>query len=416
MTNKPIVFIAIIYLSSFSLANVLAQDLKNQSLRSTITGVQPMTGIVLWSTNESVSTSPIQLEYAYLKYSQVVGNDGQYNWTVVEQLLSEIAGRKHQAILRWHDTYVGQPTGVPTLIKQRRDYAETNAKSEGKPTGFPDWSNETWKAFVLDFFSKFAQEYDRDPRIAFVQVGFGLWAEYHIYDGPMILGKTFPDVEFQTAFAKHLGKQFSQTPWMISVDAAGDHAPFQNAELTKQLPFGLFDDSFNHKRHEQENAPNWQTLGLDRWKIAPTGGEFSFFSKKDQREALASNGPYGTPFAQQAAKYHISFMIGDDQPRYRSAEVIREAGMQCGYRFKVTRFVTGRNHSELRIENIGIAPIYYDAYPAVDGVRSENSLKGLLPGETKDFSIPQVSTDPAVSIECDRLVAGQRIQFQADLR
>ncbi|MFN9628387.1 MAG: DUF4832 domain-containing protein, partial [Planctomycetota bacterium] len=120
MTNKPIVFIAIIYLSSFSLANVLAQDLKNQSLRSTITGVQPMTGIVLWSTNESVSTSPIQLEYAYLKYSQVVGDDGQYNWTVVEQLLSEIAGRKHQAILRWHDTYVGQPTGVPTLIKQRR--------------------------------------------------------------------------------------------------------------------------------------------------------------------------------------------------------------------------------------------------------------------------------------------------------
>lgn len=414
MTNKPTVLIAIFYFLFLSLAIVSAQDLKNQSLRSSITGVQPMTGIVLWSTNESVSSSPIQLEYAYLKYSQVVGDDGQYNWTVVEQLLSEIAGRKHQAILRWHDTYVGQPTGVPTYIKQLRDYAETNAKSEGKPTGFPDWSNEIWKAFVLDFFSKFAEKYDRDSRIAFVQVGFGLWAEYHIYDGPMIPGKTFPDIAFQTEFAKHLGKQFSQTPWMISVDAAGDYAPFQNAELRK-LQFGLFDDSFNHKSHAQENAPNWKTLGLDRWKIAPTGGEFSFFSKKDQRDALASNGPYGIPFAHQAAKYHISFMIGDDQPRFRSAEVIREAGMQLGYRFKVTRFATGRNHSELRIENIGIAPIYYDAHPAVDGVRSANSLKGLLPGETRDFSIPQVSTEPELSIECDRLVAGQRIQFQADL-
>ncbi|MFM7977666.1 MAG: DUF4832 domain-containing protein, partial [Pirellula sp.] len=379
MTNKPTVLIAIFYFLFLSLAIVSAQDLKNHSLRSSITGVQPMTGIVLWSTNESVSSSPIQLEYAYLKYSQVVGDDGQYNWTVVEQLLSEIAGRKHQAILRWHDTYVGQPTGVPTCIKQLRDYAETNAKSEGKPTGFPDWSNETWKAFVLDFFSKFAEKYDRDSRIAFVQVGFGLWAEYHIYDGPMIPGKTFPDIAFQTEFAKHLGKQFSQTPWMISVDAAGDYAPFQNAELRK-LQFGLFDDSFNHKSHAQENAPNWKTLGLDRWKIAPTGGEFSFFSKKDQRDALASNGPYGIPFAHQAAKYHISFMIGDDQPRFRSAEVIHEAGMQLGYRFKVTRFATGRNHSELRIENIGIAPIYYDAHPAVDGVRSANSLKGLLPG------------------------------------
>ncbi|MFM7928692.1 MAG: hypothetical protein ACKO9Q_13365, partial [Pirellula sp.] len=83
MTNKPTVLIAIFYFLFLSLAIVSAQDLKNQSLRSSITGVQPMTGIVLWSTNESVSSSPIQLEYAYLKYSQVVGDDGQYNWTVV---------------------------------------------------------------------------------------------------------------------------------------------------------------------------------------------------------------------------------------------------------------------------------------------------------------------------------------------
>lgn len=43
--------------------------------------------------------------------------------------------------------------------------------------------------------------------------------------------------------------------------------------------------------------------------------------------------------------------------------------------------------------------MYYDAHPAVDGVRSANSPKGLLLGETRDFSIPQVSTEPEVTLE-----------------
>ena len=72
-----------------------ADELQPQRLQSKITNVQPMTGIVLWSTNEAASTAPIQLEYAYLKYNQVVQEKGKYNWEPVESLLNEIAGRKH---------------------------------------------------------------------------------------------------------------------------------------------------------------------------------------------------------------------------------------------------------------------------------------------------------------------------------
>ena len=72
-----------------------------------------MTGIALWTTNEAASTAPIQLEYAYLKYSQIVQESGVYDWEPVERLLTEVAGRKHQAILRWHDTYVECDRLVP---------------------------------------------------------------------------------------------------------------------------------------------------------------------------------------------------------------------------------------------------------------------------------------------------------------
>jgi hypothetical protein len=71
---------------------------------------------------------------------------------------------------------------------------------------------------------------------------------------------------------------------------------------------------------------------------------------------------------------------------------------------------------EVTIRNDGIAPIYYDAYPAIGGIRSGKSLKGLLPGESILFRIPALGEAATLSIECDRMVRGQQIQFDADLK
>jgi hypothetical protein len=392
-----------------------AAEMRPAPLQSRATSVQPMTGIVLWNTNPAVATAPIQLEYCYFGYDQVVNEDGTYDWAALEKVLNETASRKHQAIIRWHDTYVARPTRVPAFIKKLPDYRETTANSEGKPTGFPDWSHPTWQAFVLDFFKAFAARYDRDPRLAFLEVGFGLWAEYHIYDGPMILGKTFPDRAYQARFARNLAEHLEETPWMISVDAAGGHAPFAGDRALLGLPFGVFDDSFNHAKHAKENEPNWNAMGRDRWKRAPAGGEFSFFERADQRDALTKRGPHGEPFEAEAVRFHVTFMIGDAQPRFQPAERIREAGMACGYRFRATKYEVGEAASEATITNTGVAPIYHDAFPAVNGVRSSQSLKGLLPGESRAFGIEAGGANPTLTIESDRLVPGQRIEYDADL-
>ncbi|WP_435007408.1 DUF4832 domain-containing protein [Tundrisphaera lichenicola] len=396
-------------------ATFAEDDLRPIPLKSKIEQVQPMTGIVLWATNGAARTAPIQLEYSYLTYDQVVRAKGEYDWTPVEKLLDAIAGRKHQAVLRWHDTYVGKASGVPGYIRALPDYRGFEADSEKKRTGFPDWSHPELRRFALEFFDRFAEKFDRDPRLAFLEVGFGLWSEYHIYDGPMELGKTFPSLEFQREFALRLGEKFRQTPWMVSVDAASNWSPFATDDRLLALPFGLFDDSFNHARHAEVNEPNWNKLGRDRWKVAPTGGEFSFYEPKDQREALSATGPHGVEFSRHAETFHISFMIGDGQPRYQKPERIREAGQACGYRFRVTRFEASASRSEVTMENVGIAPIYHDAFPTVNGRRSEDSLKGLLPRESRVFRVASGGPSPALSIESDRLVPGQRIEFEADL-
>ena len=66
-------------------------------------------------------------------------------------------------------------------------------------------------------------------------------------------------------------------------------------------------------------------------------------------------------------------------------------------------------------EAVQTAPIYYDAFVSIDRTRASESLKGLLPGETRSFSIQAGGVNPSISIECDRLIPGQIIEYEADL-
>lgn len=327
-----------------------------------------------------------------------------------------MAKRGHQAILRFYYVYPGAETTAPAYIKALPDYKETHGLSEGKMTGFSDWTHPELKRFTLEFYAKFAARYDNDPRLAFLETGFGLWAEYHIYDGPRIIGKTFPDKPFQATFARHLAKQFRHTPWMISVDAIDpQYSPFAAQPELLKLPFGIFDDSFLCEEHPRVNERNWNGMDRNRWKTAPAGGEFSYYTAHDQQEALAKNGPHGKSFESEAARFHLTFMIGNDQPKYVSLARIKAAGMACGYRFRILGFEANENQSRITITNEGVAPLYHDAYLVVNGVRSKESLKGLLPGEKRTVQLKSGGDVPKLTIESNRLVPGQRIEFEADL-
>jgi len=378
-------------------------------LRSAITGVQPMTGIVMWEDSENSHTDAIALEYSYLRYDEVVKAKGEYDWSAVERKLNAIAGRKHQAVLRFYETWPGRQTTVPGYIKQRPDYHEVQAESEGRSTAFPDWSNAEYQRFFLEFYERFAAKYDRDPRLAFLEVGFGLWAEYHIYSGPEELGRTFPSKEFQARFFPHLSHVFRETPWMISQDAQeARRTPFAEQRDLLDLDFGLFDDSFHLAWRPGYNLEGWEFFGRDRWQRAPCGGEILFPNQRREQQVDSA-------WATEAANFHITFMICEQWPRWTTMERIREHSLACGYRFKVTDFESGDTAAQVTVANVGVAPIYYDAYVTVNGVRAQDSLKGLLPGEECRFAVASGGSDPKLTIESDRLVPGQRIEFEAEL-
>ena len=396
-------------------------DYARVTLKSEVKNVLPMTGIVLWSESSNASSQKeyIQLEFAYMLYNQVCKEKDVYDWSPMDKLLAQVAARGHQLVVRFRYSYVGKQCAVPDYIKRWPGYEETSGKSEGKTTYFPDWRCEELQRFHLDFHKRFAERYDNDPRLAFVQTGFGLWAEYHIYDGPMVLGKTFPSKNFQATFFKEMDKYFENTTWSISIDAADSYySPLEAQPDLLKLRFGNFDDSFMHKTHNEYNRDCWIFFGLNRYKKAPCGGEFSYYSDYDQAHCLDKAGMYGRVFEDEVAKYHMTYIIGNDQPGYQSMSRIKEASMSMGYKYEILDYRIKDNKAAVLIKNIGVAPIYRDAYVAIGSHTGSYSLAGLMPGKTAWVLIEGEGVNAAEKprIVCDHLVSGQKIEYKADVK
>ena len=388
------------------------------ALQSAITHVQPMTGIVLWNTSGSNKKEYVQLEFSYMLYNAVCKEKDVYDWSPMDKLLKEVASRGHQAVVRFRYTYPGYSCAVPDYIKSWPGYEATNAKSEGRNTEFPDWRCEELQRFHMEFHRRFAERYDKDPRLAFVETGFGLWAEYHIYDGPCVIGKTFPSHDFQAQFLPKMDEWFKDTPWMFSIDASDSkYAPFHKQKALLDLNFGNFDDSFMCEDWSGYNWSGWKFFGEERYKKAPAGGEFSYYSDYDQKHVLDKAGMYGRVFEDVVAKVHMTFIIGNDQPGKQTPERIAEAAMSMGYRFEIRDFkIKDGKGAAVLIANVGVAPIYRDAFVEVEGVRGDLNLRTLMPGDEAWVTIScPASKASRPAIACDHLVSGQEIQYQADV-
>ena len=403
------------------------------SILSQADAVQPGTGLVLWSENarerNAAYGKSIALEYAYCLPCQVVTGkeNGKvvYDWSSFNRWLKDVASRKHQAVVRFRYEYPGErsvdgnpgTTAVPAYIKALPDYKETFYENEDGPTWYADWTNAELQWFTKQFYADFNAVYKNDPRIAFVEVGFGHWSEYHIYGTPLKSGVNFPSAAYQKEFLSYLDEVL-EIPWLISIDAA-DSSPVVGDASLMALTFGLFDDSFMHKDHEGDyNEDCWNAIGKGvRWKTGACGGEISYYTSADQKNFLNPAGMYGVTWEQASAKYHITFMIANDAPsgQYGTAERFKEASRACGYHFALTGLYANDAKTAAYVTNTGIAPIYRDAFLAVSSVRSRTSLKGLLPGDTLLVYIDKVSKGNDLTIESDYILPTQTIQFDANL-
>ena len=170
---------------------------RSVALNKSIESLEPMKGIVFWPDQAEEQTSlqkSISLEYSYcLPCAVVTGKTGDkinYDWSSFEKLLDGIKKRGHQAIVRFRIEYPGEAiknapnctenvvgaTAVPKYIKEMDGYEETKNDVDGDGvTYYAKWNFKELQWFYKQFYTDFAAKYDKDPRIAFVQAGFGHW-------------------------------------------------------------------------------------------------------------------------------------------------------------------------------------------------------------------------------------------------
>ena len=91
--------------------------------------------------------------------------------------------------------------------------------------------------------------------------------------------------------------------------------------------------------------------------------------------------------------------------------------MSMGYRFEIRDYrIKEGEWASVLVANAGVAPIYRDAYVAVEGRRGEYNLRTLMPGDEVWIRIPcPASKESVPTIECDHLVSGQHIEYQASI-
>eukprot|EP00123_Amoebidium_parasiticum_P000795 comp11698_c0_seq1/m.6248 comp11698_c0_seq1/g.6248 ORF comp11698_c0_seq1/g.6248 comp11698_c0_seq1/m.6248 type:complete len:691 (-) comp11698_c0_seq1:430-2502(-) len=408
-------------------------DWKAQKLTSKITQVNPMKGLVLFSDySPRPPTNALSLEFFSLPFSAVVKEKGKYDWSKVEEKLNGISNRGHQAVLRFWYGSPGSPSGEPDYIKKLPKFKPITVfnPSEGRKVEYTNWGSQEIKSFNDEFFRKLAAKYDGDKRLAFLQVGFGHWSEYHIYNLTYKFGQNFPDYQYQTKFLKETSNLFKVTPWQISVDSV-DPQYFQgpffvNRELL-QLRFGCFMDTIMAGDPDRmQNAAKSMLLRYDeRSMFAPMGGEIAY-EDAAQKYSLSRKGPnFGESIDFVSRRDHVTYSLANDALRSGNnnefgdvngkIERFKEVGMLMGYKYVITsyhvNFKTKTSHVTVR--NDGTAPAYYDMYISIDGKWSDESLRMLQPGDEKGFYVKRVAGGK-VAIVSDHITDKQEIQFEAN--
>ena len=399
------------------------------ALTSTINTVVPNTGLVLWPGNSKMTAfkDSISLEYSYINPSSVALSRSSsgvitYDWSPIHSFLNAAHGRGHAGIVRFYYVYPGETTthtNVPAFIRQTAGYSETKLVYDGEDLYYPDWSSTELQAFHKQFVTDFAAEFDSNPKLAYLQVGFGHWGEYHIHNNNKALtnyiklGENFPSKAFQREFMTHLSAKMVQTPWSISIDSADSvYTDFVANPFTSTVPFGLFDDSFMHENHEGDyNEECWTDLAwfTSRWKYGVAGGEVSYYTKTDQANFLNPNGMYGYKFrgaGGQAEKYKLTYLLANDAPSSTTSfkptpADFADAAVWMGYRFEVAVIMFDAAHDEVLIsmKNNGVAPPYHHHYAQIQypvngstqTFKTTDSLRYLEPGASTTVKIGGVN-------------------------
>ena len=371
----------------------------------------PLKGLVPYSYPHD-GWFPWSMEFDYFPLGELMPGPDEYDWSAVDEFLSDAASRGRHGVFRVYLEYPKRKNVLPKWLLES-GVKVTRWKS---PDGFvetPDYGDPKLVAALERFVTAMGKKYDADPRVGYVTAGLlGIWGEWHNYPRGDDL---WAPKETQTAVLDAFAASFKTVPVLLRYPTKGEY--FYASTVGR--PFGYHDDSFAWATMPTgREEDSWfymariNDAGLqDVWKDHPIGGEV-----RPEVWGCAFDDPPCTPegqsFAECVEATHATWLmetgLNEEKPskeRYdRAVRLVR----RMGYEFHVpTADVTadGRTLSvSLTLENRGVAPFYREGFPVRVGLakggevawsaETDWSLLKLQPGESRTWS-GKFTTDAA---------------------
>jgi len=369
----------------------------------------PLRGFVPYSsTKQTGDTFPHSMEWFYLPLSAVVTGPDTYDWTLLERQLTAIAARGHQAIFRFYLDYPELPSGIPAYLLAAGlltfPYADAGNAASPTPSVSPDYRDPRLIECLVRFIHAFGVRYDGDVRIAYLTAGlYGFWGEWHVLDHPLPGEPPGWSIRQQDkdALLRAYVEGFHRTPVLVRV-------PDVTEDRTLLTHFGFHDDSFLEDTFGPEGWHFWAKMGeagaTNLWQTHPMGGEIYPELQSGLFDAWPNR--QGQPASLSIAVTQATWMLDADlfvaaQTPMQRANTLRTERM-LGYTLYCRQWQLARNEDgsatiTVRVENRGVAPIYY-AWPVEAEAMDANGqvvaqataawpLPELLPGKTEEWSV-----------------------------
>ncbi len=257
-----------------------------------------------------------------------------------------------------------------------------------------DYSSEQFKRRVLRLIARLGECWDRDPRVAFVQMGLvGKWGEHHSPDVSPEMQKLLGDA-FTRAFPNK--KVMVRHPW-----------DFQG------YGFGIYWDSFAHPDQMESHGVGIEKLS-PRWETAPIGGEVAydwgnFKARLGENPDDTVSDPIHRRFLVDAIyrlhANHLGWVANYDPGKPQAREGAEEVQRAFGYRFVIEevsypeRIAPEQPFSvAFTVRNLGSTPLYCD-WPVELSLLDPKTKAVLWKGTFKDVDtrrwLPGENWDPA---------------------
>ncbi|HEV7282006.1 MAG TPA: DUF4832 domain-containing protein [Pirellulaceae bacterium] len=298
---------------------------------------------------------PYSMTFQYVSWRELEPKKGDFRFDDWERAWDVDAAKDKHVIFRVYVDYPSRPSGLPEWLRSA-GVKETPYEEHGGGRS-PDYDHPEMVAGMERLIAALGERYDRNPRIAFIQLGLlGFWGEWHTYPQ----GRLYASPATERSVIDAYRAAFPNKSLMVR---------YPSEYAGRQDWLGFHDDMFPE---DTDNGKDWSFLAklrkadrTENWKVAVVGGEMTPGRAKQwlgPDYEVTSSMLKGAHFTWVGPYCPALDKSKEDSFRQRSEELVR----RMGYEFRIRKVEhaasakPGRPASlTLEGENLGVAPFYY---------------------------------------------------------